>query len=295
MKVVLFGQSGQIGEALLEKERCHYEWYAPLRSTPEGDLLNPKAISQYLFALKPDAVVNAAAFTDVDAASDHTEEAMVINGITPGVMAEVCSQIGAYFIHLSTDYVFDGSGDKPWRETAPVCPINAYGQTKLQAEKRILSKADTSVILRLSWLHAAHHDNFVTRFCKRLQEQSEVFVVDDQFGSPTAAVDVAEIIAKLLVCRSRGQELLGLYHFANAGYCSRFECAQQILEQLTLAQVPWAIDKKLFRAKTTDFPSLAPRPLNCRLDTEKLRQTLKIAPRPWQEALGATLSQYVSN
>ena len=224
--------------------------------------------------------------------SGRFDEALTINATAPGIIARTCSQIGAYFIHLSTDYVFDGKGDSPWRESDKTSPANAYGLTKLRGEERVLAQAPDSLILRLSWLHAANHSNFITAFCRRLQTQSVVSVVDDQFGSPTAADDVADVIGKILLLKRNGIELSGIYHFANGGFCSRFECAEEILRQLQSAGISWTLDKKLLRAKTTDFSAMDPRPQNCRLDTEKIRHALKITPRAWQQALGATLRQY---
>ncbi len=292
MKVVLYGQSGQVGEAILKKIKNDFEWQLPARTSPEGDFSCPEKLAAFLFQEKPDAVINAAAFTAVDEASRRFDEALTINATAPGIIARTCSQIGAYFIHLSTDYVFDGKGDSPWRESDKTSPVNAYGLTKLRGEEEVLAQAPDSLILRLSWLHAANHSNFITAFCRRLQTQSVVSVVDDQFGSPTAADDVADVIGKILFLKQEGIVLSGIYHFANSGFCSRFECAEEILRQLQSAGISWTFDKTLKRAKTTDFPAMDPRPLNCRLDTQKLSHAIKIAPRTWQEALGATLRQY---
>lgn len=289
MRVMLFGQSGQVGEAILKIERNDIEWVCPERSLAEGDLLYPCAVSRFLKEVKPQAIVNAAAFTAVDKAQSDFEKAQIINAEAPKVMARTAADIGAYFIHLSTDYVFNGSGCRPWSEEDIAEPINAYGLTKLFGERAVLKENNSALILRLSWLHAPGHKNFVTAICERLKIQQEIIVVDDQWGSPTAANDAAEVILKILSRFQEGRALTGLYHFANSGFCSRFQCAQEMIRQLQKSGISWAFDKKLTAAKTNDFFQAQPRPLNCRLNTEKLCRELKIAPRPWQEALGATL------
>ena len=291
MKVALFGQTGQVGEALLS--RCpKVQWLRADRQREGGDLREPEKVYQWLLDTRPDAIVNAAAFTAVDRVPENYDEAMTVNTRAPVAMARAAKALGAYFIHLSTDYVFDGSGVKPWEPGDKVCPINAYGKTKAEAEKRIAEETDFFTILRLSWLHAPGHVNFVTSFCKRLQTQSEVSVVDDQWGSPTAAEDVASVIERLLQNFQNQCPVFGITHFANAGFCSRYECACEIVRQLQKSGVSWARDKRVLRAKTTDFSSMEPRPSNCRLDTAELCKKLNLAPRTWQEALVKTLSPY---
>lgn len=291
MKVALFGQTGQVGEALLEG--CpKVQWICADRNRAGGDLREPEKVYQWLLDTRPDAIVNAAAFTAVDRVPENYDEAMTVNARAPAAMARAAKALGAYFIHLSTDYVFDGSGVKPWEPGDKVCPINAYGKTKAEAEKRIAEETDFFTILRLSWLHAPGHVNFVTSFCKRLQTQSEVSVVDDQWGSPTSAEDVASVIERLLQNFQNRCPVFGITHFANAGFCSRYECACEIVRQLQKSAVSWARDKRVLRAKTTDFSSMEPRPSNCRLDTAELCKKLNLAPRTWPEALRETLTQY---
>lgn len=292
MKVVLFGADGQVGSSLLELFRDDFDWICPKRKQFGGDLLCPEAVYRYLLREQPDAIVNAAAFTAVDKVPVYFHEAQTINAEAPAFMARAASELRAYFVHLSTDYVFNGNGEKAWKESDLKNPINAYGKTKAKGEDLVLKHNSQALILRLSWLHAAGHLNFVSSFCKRLQEQSEVSVVTDQWGSPTSARDVAEVINLLLNQFKNGTPFLGIYHFANQGFCSRYECAQYILRVLKKAGISWALNKNIVSAKTADYLSLEPRPLNCRLDTEKLCSQLSIAPRPWQEALGATLSHY---
>ena len=199
MKVALFGQTGQVGEALLEG--CpKVQWIYVDRNRAGGDLCEPEEVYQWLLDTRPDAIVNAAAFTAVDRVPENYDEAMTVNVRAPAAMARAAKALGAYFIHLSTDYVFDGSGVKPWEPGDKVCPINAYGQTKAEAEKRIAGETDLFTILRLSWLHAPGHVNFVTSFCKRLQTQSEVSVVDDQWGS-NGCCKISKINARYLALR----------------------------------------------------------------------------------------------
>ena len=292
MKVVLFGAGGQVGSSLLELFRDDFDWVCPQKQQFGGDLLYPEAVYRYLLCEQPEAIVNAAAFTAVDKAPRYLYEAQTVNAEAPALMAQAASELGAYFVHLSTDYVFNGNGEKAWKESDQKNPVNAYGKTKAEGEDLVLKHDSQALILRLSWLHAPGHLNFVSSFCKRLQEQSEVSVVTDQWGSPTSARDVAEVINLLLSKDKNGTPFHGIYHFANQGFCSRYECAQYILRVLKEAGISWASNKNIVRAKTADYLSSEPRPLNCRLDTQKLCSQLSIAPRPWQEALGATLKHY---
>ncbi len=291
MRVALFGQTGQVGEALLEWFP-KVQWICADRNRAGGDLREPEKVYQWLLDTRPNAIVNAAAFTAVDRVPENYDEAMTVNARAPAVMARAAKALGAYFIHLSTDYVFDGSGVKPWEPDDKVCPINAYGKTKAEAEKRIAEETDFFTILRLSWLHAPGHVNFVTSFCKRLQTQSEVSVVDDQWGSPTAAEDVASVIERLLQNFQNQCPVIGIVHFANVGFCSRYECACEIVDQLQKLGVSWSQGKRVLRAKTSDFPAMEPRPCNCRLSTAEFTKKLSFTPRSWQEALRETLTQY---
>lgn len=295
MRVVLFGHKGQLGASILNRFASAFEWICPERTQLEGDLSNPGAVAEYLRYLSPDAIVNAAAFTAVDKARQYYKDAETVNALAPAAMARVAAHCNAYFIHFSTDYVFDGSGRQPWSEADVPAPINAYGKTKALGEKLVIQEDGSSIILRLSWLHAGHHRNFVTAICEQLKKGRNISVVDDQWGSPTAASDVAQIVEKLLICYKEGNALNGIFHFANDGYCSRYDCACEIIRQLQKAGVPWSFNRDIQIAKTADFPSSEPRPLNCRLNTKKINERLKIAPRSWQEALGATLVQYQEN
>ena len=292
MKVVLFGQSGQVGEAVLRQFGEHFDWICPDRRTRQGDLLSPEAIYEYLCRIKSDAIVNAAAFTAVDKAGQFHKDAEIINANSVLSMARAARETGTYLLHLITDYVFDGSGTRAWKEEDRVNPINAYGKTKALAEKWIAQQTAEATVLRLSWLHAPGHKNFVTAICDRLKNDEVLRVVDDQWGSPTVAADVADVIGKFLNSYKHGKILRGIYHFANAGFCSRYQCALEILKRLQTAEVPWAFGKKIEPVKTADYPLSEPRPLNCRLNTQKIRRELKIAPRSWQQALDATLNSY---
>ena len=295
MKVVLYGCTGQVGEALLNAFADEFQWVLPRRDSSDGDLLNPEGIYTYLLEESPQAIVNAAAYTDVDGAEARTYEATVVNAFSPRAMALAAKKTGAYFVHLSTDYVFNGQGNRPWQENDPVSPINAYGRTKAEGEAAVFKSNPNCAVLRLSWLHAARHKNFVTALLNRLTDQRNISVVDDQWGAPTAAADVANVVAQMLVSHRQGVSLNGIYHFSNSGFCSRYDCAQAVLQWLRENRVQWADKCSLKRIKTADLQSLASRPLNCRLDSNKLQRALKIAPRSWQAALGATLEQCKRN
>ncbi len=218
-------------------------------------------------------IVNCAAYTDVEKAESQTDLAYEVNAEAVGNLGSLAKNAGIWVLHISTDFVFDGTSDRPYIETDTPNPINVYGASKLTGEKLLIESSCRHCIMRVEWTYGLNGDNFVTKLINRAKTKKELAVVDDQIGSPTATTEVAKVICKLL---SKKPE--GLFHFANAGYVSRFEMAKFIFDKLNMS-----VD--LSSCKTADFPTAAARPLNSRFDCSKIKALLGEPIEPWQVPL----------
>jgi dTDP-4-dehydrorhamnose reductase len=271
--ILVTGGTGQVGTALLALEpRCA----APGRS--ELDLAQPETLPPAVAALSPEAIINCAAYTAVDAAEDDEETATIVNGRAVGVLAELAAERGIPFVTFSTDYVFDGTATTPYVESSPPNPINAYGRSKLAGERAALGANPDALVIRSSWVFSATHRNFVTTVLERAAA-GVIEVVDDQWGTPTSAGDLAAAALQAM-----GSGASGILHITNQGVTTWFEFARTACE---LA----GIDSAQVRATTTaSYPTPARRPRYSVLGTERA-DALGFAPlRPWQDALAATLA-----
>ena len=265
------GASGQLGRALLLALGRH-DVVAPLES--EADITDPAIVDRIVTA-KPHAVIHAAAYTDVDRAEAHPETAFLVNAVGSRQVAQGAAKAGARVIAVSTDYVYDGTKRGAWVESDPVAPLGVYGASKLEGEREVLKADPAAVILRTAWLYG-EGKNFVRTMLRLASEQDELRVVDDQVGSPTSAVDLAGAIAALLEIKCAG-----VYHAVNAGSCSWYGFAQEILGQAGL-------DRRIVPIRSTDLARPARRPANSVLDCSKLA-ALGVRLRPWREALAEYL------
>jgi dTDP-4-dehydrorhamnose reductase len=238
---------------------------------PEFDLSNVEQVREAVGAA--DAVVNCAAFTNVDGAESQKELAHRVNGEAVGQLGRLAAGGGKWVLHFSTDFVFDGALDRPYRETDTPNPINEYGRSKLAGERLLQQNGCSHCIVRLEWTYGAHGNNFVTKIIERARTTGQLRVVGDQIGSPTATTEVAHVACRLLERRVEG-----LFHFANSGYASRFEVAKFIVERLSL-------NAQVSPCRSSDYPSPARRPLNSRFDCSKIQALLGEPIRPWQEPL----------
>lgn len=218
-------------------------------------------------------VVNCAAFTNVDQAEKQFDTALAVNGRAVGALGAAAKARGAFVVHISTDFVFDGRQTRPYVETDPPNPINAYGRSKLEGERALQHSACAHAILRVQWSYGSHGANFISKIQERARTGAELKVVDDQVGAPTWTADMARAIAVLV--RDRRE---GLYHFANSGYASRFEVARFIAAQLNLPT-------KITPCASEAFPTPALRPKNSSFDTSKIQAILDAPIRSWQDAL----------
>lgn len=273
MRFLVFGASGQVATELAR--RCPEALFL---SRAEADLTDPETCAASIRAAAPDAVINAAAYTAVDQAENDEETAASVNGAAPGAMARACVDLGIPFVHISTDYVFDGSGDAPWPVDAAPAPLGAYGRTKLQGEEAVRGAGGIHAILRTSWVVSAHGNNFVKTMLRLGRTRDSLNVVADQVGGPTAAADIAA--ASLEIARQLREDSgkSGTYHFSGTPDVSWADFAREIFAQagITCAVVD---------IPTSEFPTLARRPENSRLDCSKTGTVFNIARPDWRVSL----------
>ena len=283
--ILLFGKKGQLGSVLREKlKNSHLKAY----DYPEIDFNHPEQVKELIRYLKPELIINAAAFTAVDLAEKDRSIAMNINGYSVGAIAEGAKEIGAGLIHYSTDYVFDGKKQNLYKENDQPNPINVYGESKLLGEKKIIETGDVFLIFRLSWVYSITHPSFVTKVLEWSRNYETLKIVDDQISNPTWANMVAEKTVELI---ERGEENWpdfiqqnhGIYHLPGKGAVSRYDWAKTILELDPFKHQQ--IAKKLLPAKSDDFDNLALRPNNSGLDCTKFEKTFNIDIPHWQKAL----------
>jgi dTDP-4-dehydrorhamnose reductase len=290
VKLLLLGATGQVGWELQRS-------LAPLGTLvslgrSEADL-NDHDRLRYLVRLhQPTVLVNAAAYTAVDRAEGDAHLATRINADAPEVLAQEARRLGALLVHFSTDYVFDGNGITPWRESDTPNPINTYGETKLAGERRIRDSGAEHLIVRTSWVYAARGGNFLRTMVRLIQEREELNVIDDQVGAPTGAELIADVTAHLLARSLCDPSVRGTYHLAAAGETSWHAYACFILETARALQPTLQPKARAITAiPTSAYTTPAPRPLNSRLDTHHLRHTLGLHLPDWRTGVRRTLEE----
>jgi dTDP-4-dehydrorhamnose reductase len=286
MRLVLFGKNGQLGREFQRILPMLGEVISLGRD--EADVADLDAVQKILMEIKPDLIINASAYTEVDRAESEPELAMQVNGAAPGVMAEVARKIDAVFIHYSTDYVFDGKTNKPNTENDPVHPLNVYGRSKLKGEENIQQAGDAYLILRTSWVYSLHGNSFVTKVLGWARKNETLKIVGDQISNPTWGHTLADVTSQVIAqnqadllesIRSRR----GVFHLAGSGYTSRYEWAKEIIandpnltEQLVQTIEP---------ARSEDFPTPAVRPLFSALDCTRFEETFDLRLPDWSSTL----------
>lgn len=294
MNILLFGKGGQVGWELQRSLSLLGSVTAlDFDSTGHcGDFSDPEGIARTVRALRPDVIVNAAAHTAVDKAESEPERARLLNATTPGRLAEEAAGIGAWLVHYSTDYVFDGSGDRPRVETDATGPLSVYGATKLEGEQRIAQSGCRHLILRTSWVYAARGGNFARTMLRLAAERERLTVIDDQWGAPTGADLLADVTAHALRHLRHSPGDGGLYHCVAAGETNWFSYASYVISQAR--QVQPAIQIKateIAPVPTSAYPTPARRPLNSRLDTTRLQATFGLTLPPWQQGVARMLAE----
>lgn len=295
MRVLLTGVSGQVGGALLSRLNVHDVVTAP-RSVL--DLTAPDHIGAALDNLAPDLIVNPAAYTAVDKAEDEPDLARLVNVAAPAAMAQWAAHRSVPLIHFSTDYVFDGSGTRPWREDDPTNPLSVYGATKLAGEHAIRSAGGVFLIVRTSWVYAAEGKNFLRTIARLASEKTELRIVDDQIGAPTSAALIADNVAAMIGhdidrFRHRCAACNGLVHLVADGETSWHGFAAAIVDGLRTRGVTLTVER-LDPVPSEAYPTRAKRPRNSRLDLTRLRNVFDLAPQAWTAALRPELDQLVS-
>ncbi|STX27714.1 dTDP-6-deoxy-L-mannose dehydrogenase RmlD [Legionella beliardensis] len=285
MKILLFGKNGQLGWELQRALAPLGELIALDRhSTLTANLENLAGIATTIRTVKPDIIVNAAAYTAVDKAESEQDLAILINAKAPAVLAQEGAKTGSLLVHYSTDYVFDGSNHISWQENDAPSPLNFYGVSKLQGEQEIINSGCQHLILRTSWVYGTYGKNFIKTILRLSQEKETIKIVNDQIGAPTGTELLADVTAHLLKATTLDPALSGLYHLAASGETSWYDFAHFILEEAKkLAQQ--STIKNLIPIPSEDYITPAQRPLNSRLNTKKLQHAFSIHLPNWQ--LGA--------
>ncbi|QNK71057.1 dTDP-4-dehydrorhamnose reductase [Variovorax sp. PAMC26660] len=294
MKLLLLGKGGQVGWELQRSLAPLGELVAlDFDSTDfNADFSCPEQLAETVLKVRPDVVVNAAAHTAVDKAESEPDFARKLNATSPGVVAEAAQQIGALMVHYSTDYVFDGSGSKPWKEDDATGPLSVYGQTKLEGEQLVAAHCARHLIFRTSWVYAARGGNFAKTMLRLAKERDRLTVIDDQFGAPTGAELLADVTAHAIRSTLQDPAKAGLYHAIAGGETSWYGYARFVLEMAQQAGVELKAGPQAVEAvPTSAFPTPATRPHNSRLDTTKLQTTFGLRLPPWQEGVARMLRE----
>ncbi|MES2972774.1 MAG: dTDP-4-dehydrorhamnose reductase [Pseudomonadota bacterium] len=293
MKILLFGKNGQVGWELQRSLAVLGELVAVGREDAGlcGDLANLEGLAATVRQVQPQLIVNAAAYTAVDKAESEPELAALVNAQAPGLLAQAAHAAGAWLVHYSTDYVFDGSGERPWREADATAPLNVYGRTKLEGERLVAAHCPAHLILRTSWVHSPRGGNFARTMLRLAAERDSLSVVVDQFGAPTGADLLADVTAHAIKAAMAQPQKAGTYHAAAAGETSWHGYARFVVEQAREAGRPLKVHPDNIDAvPSSAFPSAARRPHNSRLDTGKLRSTFGLVLPHWTGGVARMLA-----
>ncbi|WP_419419965.1 dTDP-4-dehydrorhamnose reductase [Legionella sp. D16C41] len=295
MKILLFGKSGQLG------------WELSRALAPLGELIALDRHSEFsanfedlsglvrtIQFFKPNIIVNAAAYTAVDKAESEQALATIINTEAPAILAKECAQLGALLVHYSTDYVFDGSGHAGWQESDIPSPLNTYGLSKLRGEQEIINSGCHHLILRTSWVYGTYGKNFIKTILRLSQEKETIKIINDQIGAPTGAELLADVTAHLLKAVTLNPELAGLYHLCASGETSWHGFAQYIVDELKNLEKATTI-KNLLAIPSQEYPTPALRPLNSRLNTQKLQQSFSIHLPDWRLGVTRTIREILGS
>ena len=294
MKILLFGKDGQVGWELQRS-------LAPLGQVVAfghdsagglcGDFTNLAGLAETVQCVRPDVIVNAAAYTAVDKAESEPDLTHTINALAPGVLADEAQKLGAWLVHYSTDYVFDGSGNTPWRETDVTSPLSVYGRTKLEGEQAVV-RCGKHLIFRTSWVYAARGANFAKTMLRLAGERDQLNVIDDQIGAPTGAELLADVTAHAVHTVQTRAELAGLYHLVAGGETSWYGFARFVIEQARkTGQLIKVAPEAIKAIPASAYPLPAPRPYNSRLDTRKLQAAFDLTLPEWQAGVKRMLEE----
>lgn len=295
MNILLFGKTGQVG---WELQRA----LAPLgniiavdvHSTEYcGDFSNPEGVAETVRRIRPDVVVNAAAHTAVDKAESERDFAQLLNATSVEAIAREVGTLGRWLVHYSTDYVFPGSGDKPWRETDEPAPLNVYGETKLAGERAIQRYCPNHLIFRTSWVYASKGSNFAKTMLKLAKDRETLSIIDDQYGAPTGAELLADCTAHAIRTVLKKPDAAGLYHLVAAGTTTWYSFAQLVFDEARKEGLALMLNSTT-PIMTEAYPTPAKRPKNSRLNTEKFQREFELVLPPWEHGVKRMLSELFS-
>jgi dTDP-4-dehydrorhamnose reductase len=289
--ILVFGGNGQVGQEVTRAAASRALSLQAL-SHAEADIADGAAVAAALSRWRPALVVNAAAYTKVDLAETEIAEARRVNETAPAVLAGACAQAGIPLLHLSTDYVFDGSKEGAYRESDPVCPISAYGRSKAAGEDAVRRTLTSHIILRTAWVYSEFGSNFLKTVLRLAASRDELRIVADQHGSPTSAREIAEAIVQIAPRLTREQGLWGTYHFTADGVTTWHGFASRVV---AIAAPITGRNPIAIPIPTAEYPTPAKRPANSHLDCRLFVKTFGVRPRPWTEGVDATTRTLVTS
>jgi dTDP-4-dehydrorhamnose reductase len=288
VKVLVTGEEGQVARCLALRGGEQGDLELVFAARPEFDLARPETMAPLIQSVRPDFVVSAAAYTAVDQAEDEPDLAFAVNGAGPGEVARAAASVGAPIIHLSTDYVFDGLLDRPYREDDPTEPQGVYGASKLAGEEAVAAANPEAVILRTAWVYSPFGKNFVKTMLRLAGDRDEITVVSDQWGNPTSALDIADGILHVVrrLADGRSPERFGIFHLAGTGATNWSGLAERVMAASAENGGPRAAIRPIL---TAEFPTKARRPANSRLCTEKFARVYGWQAPQWEHSTGQTV------
>jgi dTDP-4-dehydrorhamnose reductase len=298
MKILLLGKNGQVGWELQRALAPLGEVVALDFDSPgelRADFSQPESLSATVRAVAPHIIVNAAAHTAVDKAESEPDLARAINATAPGVLARAAAASGAWLMHYSTDYVFNGQGNQPWKEDDVTGPLSVYGQTKLEGENLIRQSGCKHLIFRTSWVYAARGGNFAKTMLRLAKERERLTVIDDQVGAPTGADLLADLTAHALRAAQQRPDVCGTYHAVASGHTHWHGYAQHVIEFARAAGQPIQVAAdQIVAVPTSAFPTPAKRPANSRMNTTKLQNTFGVNLPAWQFGVERLLTEILA-
>lgn len=276
IKVLVTGSKGQLGSEIRAISKDFSTLSFTFTDVDELDITDPASVNTFIKALKPNFIVNCAAYTAVDKAEQDIEMSVKLNSIAPGIIAKACKENNCRMIHISTDYVFDGESNTPYSESSKVNPMSQYGRSKLKGEEEVLSTG-ISMVIRTSWLYSSYGNNFVKTIIRNAKIKPELRVVSDQYGCPTYASDLAEVVLKIITNRENNF-IPEIFHYSNEGSCSWYDFASKIVALTN-------IDCKVIPIPTKDYPLPAKRPQYSVFNKSKIRNAYNIEIPQWEKSL----------